>query len=112
MNFQRLLDASSYKEAHRRDMILWGEQKRQADPGFFCRKAVEGVAQPVWVRTRAFPRPSQLRPSPCASGPLRGPSTVSPLVPAAALARCDPARAEATPRPSSSEEECPLCPLF
>lgn len=49
LNFQRLLDASSYKEAYRRDMILWGEQKRQADPGFFCRKAVEGVAQPVWL---------------------------------------------------------------
>lgn len=49
MNFQRLLDASTYKEAYRRDMIRWGEEKRQADPGFFCRKIVEGVSQPVWV---------------------------------------------------------------
>lgn len=31
-------------------MIRWGEEKRRADPGFFCRTAVEGVAQPVWVR--------------------------------------------------------------
>ncbi|XP_075418681.1 phosphomevalonate kinase isoform X2 [Tenrec ecaudatus] len=30
-------------------MIRWGEEKRQADPGFFCRKVVEGVAQPVWL---------------------------------------------------------------
>lgn len=50
LDFERLLDASSYKEAHRSDMIRWGEEKRQADPGFFCRKIVEGVSQPVWVR--------------------------------------------------------------
>ncbi|XP_024426653.2 phosphomevalonate kinase isoform X2 [Desmodus rotundus] len=49
LDFQRLLDASTYKEAYRRDMILWGEEKRQADPGFFCRKVVEGVSQPVWL---------------------------------------------------------------
>lgn len=49
LNFQRLLDASAYKEAYRRDMILWGEAQRQADPGFFCRKVVEGVCQPVWL---------------------------------------------------------------
>ncbi|XP_070252622.1 phosphomevalonate kinase isoform X2 [Myotis yumanensis] len=49
LNFQRLLDASAYKEAYRRDMILWGETQRQADPGFFCRKVVEGVCQPVWL---------------------------------------------------------------
>lgn len=49
LDFQRLLGASTYKEAYRRDMILWGEEKRQADPGFFCRKIVEGVSQPIWV---------------------------------------------------------------
>ncbi|XP_054419472.1 phosphomevalonate kinase isoform X3 [Pteronotus mesoamericanus] len=49
LNFQRLLDASTYKEAYRRDMILWGEEKRQADPGCFCRKVVAGVSQPVWL---------------------------------------------------------------
>ena len=49
LDFHRLLDASTYKEAYRRDMIRWGEEKRQADPGFFCRKIVEGVCQPVWV---------------------------------------------------------------
>lgn len=49
LDFQRLLDASAYKELYRQDMIRWGEEKRRADPGFFCRTVVEGVAQPVWV---------------------------------------------------------------
>ncbi|XP_051849883.1 phosphomevalonate kinase isoform X2 [Antechinus flavipes] len=49
LDFQRLLDASSYKEAFREDMIRWGEEKRKRDPGFFCRKIVEGVPQPVWL---------------------------------------------------------------
>ncbi|NXO52704.1 PMVK kinase, partial [Aramus guarauna] len=47
LDFQRLLDASAYKERYRQDMIRWGEEKRGADPGFFCRMAVEGAAQPV-----------------------------------------------------------------
>ncbi|XP_006861573.1 PREDICTED: phosphomevalonate kinase [Chrysochloris asiatica] len=49
LDFQRLLDASVYKETYRKNMINWGEEKRQADPGFFCRKAVEGVSQPLWL---------------------------------------------------------------
>lgn len=49
LNFQRLLDATTYKEDYRKDMIRWGEEKRQADPGFFCRKVVEGISQPVWL---------------------------------------------------------------
>ncbi|NWQ98007.1 PMVK kinase, partial [Burhinus bistriatus] len=49
LDFQRLLDASAYKETYRQDMIRWGEEKRRTDPGFFCRTAVEGAAQPVWV---------------------------------------------------------------
>ncbi|NP_001232571.1 phosphomevalonate kinase [Taeniopygia guttata] len=49
LDFQRLLDASAYKEEFRQDMIRWGEEKRRADPGFFCRAAVQGALQPVWV---------------------------------------------------------------
>lgn len=49
LDFHRLLDASTYKETYRRDMISWGEEKRQADPGFFCRQIVEGVSQPIWL---------------------------------------------------------------
>lgn len=49
LDFGRLLDASTYKETYRRDMIRWGEEKRRADPGCFCRRAVEGVSQPIWL---------------------------------------------------------------
>ncbi|XP_048213701.1 phosphomevalonate kinase [Perognathus longimembris pacificus] len=49
LDFGKLLDASAYKETYRKDMIRWGEEKRQADPGFFCRKIVEGVSQPIWL---------------------------------------------------------------
>ncbi|NWR50980.1 PMVK kinase, partial [Regulus satrapa] len=49
LDFQRLLDASAYKEKFRQDMIRWGEEKRRSDPGFFCRAAVRGALQPVWV---------------------------------------------------------------
>ncbi|XP_018421906.1 PREDICTED: phosphomevalonate kinase [Nanorana parkeri] len=49
LDFERLLDASEYKETYRAAMIQWGEEKRNADPGFFCRLIVEGVSQPVWI---------------------------------------------------------------
>ncbi|XP_066465065.1 phosphomevalonate kinase [Eleutherodactylus coqui] len=49
LDFQRLLDTSDYKETYRAEMILWGEEKRSADPGYFCRLIVEGVTQPVWI---------------------------------------------------------------
>ncbi|KAK2540098.1 Pmvk, partial [Columba livia] len=55
LDFQRLLDASAYKESYRQDMIRWGEEKRRADPGFFCRAAVEGTVQPVWVSALGTP---------------------------------------------------------
>nr|XP_020653071.1 phosphomevalonate kinase [Pogona vitticeps] len=49
LDFQRLLDASDYKETYRKDMIRWGEEQRRNDPGFFCRIVAEGVTQPVWL---------------------------------------------------------------
>uniref|UniRef100_A0A670YJ89 Phosphomevalonate kinase n=1 Tax=Pseudonaja textilis TaxID=8673 RepID=A0A670YJ89_PSETE len=49
LDFQRLLDATDYKELYREDMIRWGEERRQSDPGFFCRIVVEGVTQPIWI---------------------------------------------------------------
>lgn len=30
------MDASAYKEQYRADMIVWGERKRNEDPGFFA----------------------------------------------------------------------------
>lgn len=110
LDFQRLLDASAYKEAYRRDMILWSEQRRQADPGFFCRKAVEGVSQPVWVRVwgggtentgrrPAFPRVTLRRVRASVSmatsrvqPPPSGPRTIAEaptLAPASALVSAD-----------------------
>ncbi|XP_063296163.1 phosphomevalonate kinase [Pelobates fuscus] len=49
LDFQRLLDASEYKEKYRADMIAWGEERRNADPGFFCRIIIQGVTQLVWI---------------------------------------------------------------
>ncbi|XP_069074485.1 phosphomevalonate kinase isoform X3 [Pleurodeles waltl] len=30
-------------------MIRWGEEKRNEDPGFFCRIIVDGASQPIWI---------------------------------------------------------------
>lgn len=49
LDFPQLLGAGDYKERYRQDMIRWGEERRRADPGFFCRAAVRGAVQPVWV---------------------------------------------------------------
>ncbi|XP_064608717.1 phosphomevalonate kinase-like [Liolophura sinensis] len=51
LDFQKLLDASSYKEKYRADMIVWGEEKRKQDPGYFCRLATSGKGseKPVWI---------------------------------------------------------------
>ena len=60
LDFDRLLDSTSYKEFYRQDMIRWGEEKRNADPSHFCRLAVKmmlsGISKendlslkPVWI---------------------------------------------------------------
>ena len=51
LDYERLLDASDYKERYRADMITWGEGKRNADPGFFARivTAGPGSKKPVWI---------------------------------------------------------------
>ncbi|PAA52719.1 hypothetical protein BOX15_Mlig002561g5, partial [Macrostomum lignano] len=52
LDADRLADSTEYKEAFRADMIAWGERLRAADPGCFCRLAVQ-MAQPppdgLWV---------------------------------------------------------------
>ncbi|PAA65931.1 hypothetical protein BOX15_Mlig002561g1, partial [Macrostomum lignano] len=45
LDADRLADSTEYKEAFRADMIAWGERLRAADPGCFCRLAVQ-MAQP------------------------------------------------------------------
>ncbi|KAL6109909.1 pmvk [Pungitius sinensis] len=49
LDLDQLMGPGLYKEQYRADMILWGEIRRQQDPGFFCRLATRGVQQPVWV---------------------------------------------------------------
>ncbi|GFO42032.1 phosphomevalonate kinase-like [Plakobranchus ocellatus] len=50
LDFEKLLDATEYKEKYRADMILWGEERRRKDPGFFCQLATsEGLDKEVWI---------------------------------------------------------------
>ncbi|XP_033750719.1 phosphomevalonate kinase-like [Pecten maximus] len=51
LDFERLLDSTDYKEQFRSDMIRWGEEKRNQDPGFFCRVATSGdeAKKSVWI---------------------------------------------------------------
>lgn len=49
LDFDKLLDSSSYKERYRGDMISWGEAKRKADPTFFCNLATKEATKRVWI---------------------------------------------------------------
>uniref|UniRef100_V9L5G1 Phosphomevalonate kinase n=1 Tax=Callorhinchus milii TaxID=7868 RepID=V9L5G1_CALMI len=49
LDYEELLGAGEYKERYRAAMILWGEERRAHDPGFFCREAVRHATQPVWI---------------------------------------------------------------
>lgn len=60
LEFDRLLDSTTYKELYRQDMIRWGEEKRRANPTYFCKLATKMVSstiregsqtvqKPVWV---------------------------------------------------------------
>lgn len=37
LDYEKLLTAGSYKELYREDMIKWGVERREADPGYFAR---------------------------------------------------------------------------
>ena len=49
LDYQRLLDSSSYKEQYRVEMMKWGEEVRSKDPGYFCQLAVQEATKPVWI---------------------------------------------------------------
>lgn len=52
LDFEKLLDASSYKEDYRDKMILWGEEIRCRDPGYFCRHAIQqsqALDRDIWI---------------------------------------------------------------
>ena len=58
LDYAELLTASSYKEQHRARMITWGEERRNADAGFFARKVLSGgvKAHPDHLRRAAAGR--------------------------------------------------------
>ena len=43
------MDSSAYKEMYRKAMIVWGEEMRKKDPGYFCRLATQKADKPVWL---------------------------------------------------------------
>ncbi|KAK6179776.1 hypothetical protein SNE40_012060 [Patella caerulea] len=59
LDYEKLLDASDYKEKYRKDMIRWGEEQRLQDPGYFCRLTTSGEdsKKPVWIISDARRKP-------------------------------------------------------
>ena len=49
LDYAELLTASSYKEQHRARMITWGEERRNADAGFFARKVLAASSKPILI---------------------------------------------------------------
>ena len=49
LDFDKLLDSSSYKEKFRGAMISWGEEKRRQNPDFFCNLATKEARKPIWI---------------------------------------------------------------
>ena len=52
MSIQDLLSSSSQKETIRKEMIIWGEEKRSKDNGFFCRQIIEDAKtkkKSIWI---------------------------------------------------------------
>ncbi|GAB1600685.1 phosphomevalonate kinase-like [Argonauta hians] len=52
--FEKLNDSSEYKEKYRLEMIKFGEQMRNIDPGYFCRLATSEeygneCKKPFWI---------------------------------------------------------------
>lgn len=49
LDLERLMDSSAYKETYRKAMIVWGEEMRAKDPGYFCCLATQEADKPVWL---------------------------------------------------------------
>uniref|UniRef100_A0A0L8FPA3 Phosphomevalonate kinase n=2 Tax=Octopus bimaculoides TaxID=37653 RepID=A0A0L8FPA3_OCTBM len=52
--YEKLNDSSEYKEKYRTEMIKFGEEKRNIDPGYFCKLATSeeyGIEckKPIWI---------------------------------------------------------------
>ncbi|RWS10008.1 phosphomevalonate kinase-like protein [Dinothrombium tinctorium] len=56
LDYEKLLDASEYKEYHRKQMVEWSESIRKNDPHYFLRLSIEendAINKPVWLMTDA-----------------------------------------------------------
>lgn len=49
LDYEKLLDSSSYKEQYRSAMVAWGEAKRTEDPAFFCDLTTMSAKKPLWI---------------------------------------------------------------
>ena len=49
LDYAELLTDSPYKEQHRARMITWGEERRNADAGFFARKVLAASSKPILI---------------------------------------------------------------
>ena len=52
LDYETLLSPATYKEDHRADMIVFGENKRQEDPSYWCRLATDMPwisSKKVWI---------------------------------------------------------------
>jgi len=49
LDFEKLMSSGDYKEIHRKKMILWGEEVRSKDPGFFCSEATNSLTKDFWI---------------------------------------------------------------
>lgn len=47
LDIKAMLSDGPYKEQYRRDMIIWSDEVRRRDYGFFCRAAMEQAATAV-----------------------------------------------------------------
>ncbi|EDO43018.1 predicted protein [Nematostella vectensis] len=54
LDYQKLLDSSDYKEKYRKDMIKWGEEKRNAEPYYFCELAAKMAYRDAQSETKLY----------------------------------------------------------
>jgi phosphomevalonate kinase len=45
LDYEELLTDGPYKEKYRKDMIAWGERRREKDPGFFAQLVMGDVTK-------------------------------------------------------------------
>ncbi|BET00915.1 Phosphomevalonate kinase [Nesidiocoris tenuis] len=52
LDVAELLSSSEYKERYRAEMVIWGEEMRKSDPGYFARAAIDmfqASDKPFWI---------------------------------------------------------------